>query len=198
MSILKVIGPRDKFYGEYINTTSHSTNWSKELSPFYLGPIDLYSNYKALNMENAWQFSKVYKEHVDLAQNIIHEYYDWAIKGWNSKFAYRYPMGKGTIPLYSLWNNEKLDYIEARKKIYLPLYARAVVKTKAFSILKDKYDNDEDIVLWDFDGYDHGKLNMTIDDVLNCQSKKMGHAFVLYMLLSGKVSVKNDIVIINI
>jgi hypothetical protein len=35
-------------------------------------------------------------------------------------------MGRGAKPEYSLWDGERLDYIEARKRIYAPLYARAV------------------------------------------------------------------------
>lgn len=35
-----------------INTTSRSNNWSVGLSPFLLGPVDLYGNYKSMNVEN--------------------------------------------------------------------------------------------------------------------------------------------------
>ena len=55
---IKIIGPKDKHIGEYINTTSKSNNWSKGLSPFFLGPCELYDSYKALNVENAWQYNK--------------------------------------------------------------------------------------------------------------------------------------------
>ena len=53
-----------------INTTSRSLNWTKGLSPFYLGPIKLYENYVSKNIENAWQFSKVYNEFIDENNNI--------------------------------------------------------------------------------------------------------------------------------
>lgn len=197
MGIIKVIGSKDGYKGAYINTTSRSNDWGKQLSPFFLGPINLYNGHKSINLENAWQFSKVYKEHVDESGNPTKDYYDWAKNGWNSSFAYRYPMGKGAVPLYSLWEYEKLTYLEARKKIYLPLYARAVTTTQAFSILKQKYERGDDIILWDFDGYDHEKLGMTIDDVINSENRKMGHAFVIYMLLTGKIIVKDDKVIVK-
>ena len=92
-------------------------------------------------------------------------------------------MGKGAVPLYSLWDGVKLSYVEARKKIYFPGYAKAVATTAAFSQLLEEYRNKKEITLWDFDGYDHLKLGMTIKDVVNCPTRKMGHAFVLAHLL---------------
>jgi len=54
--------------------------------------------------------------------------------------------------------------------------------------LKEMYETDveilgEDLYLLDFDGYDHKELDMSYDDVINCEKRKMGHAFVLAMLL---------------
>jgi len=46
--------------GVYINTTS-SAGWSRDLSPFIIGPCDLYGGHVFQNMENGWQFSKVYR-----------------------------------------------------------------------------------------------------------------------------------------
>ncbi len=100
-----------------INTTSRSTTWSKGLSPFFCGPCDLYDIYNSKNVENAWQYAKVYAQHVDADQNPTESYFLWAQGGWNKKIADRYPMGKGAKPLYSYWNGEKLPYIDARKKI---------------------------------------------------------------------------------
>jgi hypothetical protein len=87
-----------------INTTSRSDNWSKGLSPFFLGPCELYDGYTSKNVENAWQFSKVYSDHVDVNGKIRDdEYFEWALKGWNNKQAFRYPMGKGKLSLFSYW-----------------------------------------------------------------------------------------------
>lgn len=166
-----------------INTTSKSKNWSQKLSPFFLGPVSLYDNHVAQNVENAWQFSKVYEVHTDQNNEPTNEYYDWAKKGWSETFAHRYPMGKGQIPLYSLWKGQKLDYIEARKQIYAPVYAKAVVKTDAFQKLLDLHLSGDSYVLLDFDGYDYLKENKSLKQVSNDPSKKMGHAFVLAMLL---------------
>ena len=97
--------------------------------------------------------------------------------------AYRYPMGKGRIPEYSYWKEQKLGYIEARKKIYIPLYKKAVENTKEYTFLKSLYKKEGILNLWDYDGYDYLALNMTYKDVIKCHTRKMGHAFVLAMVL---------------
>lgn len=196
MGIVRVIGGRDKFEGEIVNTTSKSTNWSKGLSPFYLKDIELYGGYQAKNMENAWQFAKVYQHHVDSEGNPTADYFHWAKEGWNSQWAFRYPMGKGAVPIYSLWDGDKLNYIEARKNIYLPLYAKAVVKTKAYQTLKTLYLDKGEVSLWDFDGYDYLSLGKSLQDVLYDPKRKMGHAFVLAMLLQGMCEVSLDGVVL--
>jgi hypothetical protein len=184
--MVKVIGPRDRKAANdptVINTTSRSNHWSRGLSPFYLGPVELYGGHVSLNFENAWQYAKVYEEDADDGEPSS-RYWEWALAGWASEKAHRYPKGKGRKPLYSLWDGEKLSYVEARKKIYIPLYAREVRKTSAFAHLKMLHDMD-DVVLWDFDGYDHRKLGMSYDDVINSETRKCGHGFVLAMMLEG-------------
>jgi hypothetical protein len=84
-----------------INTTSRSKDWSKGLSPFILGTCNLYGGYVAQNVENGWQYSKVYHEHLDRFGNPSNTYWKWAINGWRSTWANRYPMGKGAVPEYS-------------------------------------------------------------------------------------------------
>lgn len=183
---IRVIGPRDPPDPNAINTTSRSKTWSRGLSPFFLGPVPLYPGAplkEAKNMENLWQFSKVYLSQVDSDQNPTQEYWSWATRGWGSPRAERYPMGKGSVPLYSLWEGRQLPYLEARKTIYSPSYAKAVVGTEAFDRLLNLYKTTGRVTLWDFDGYDHTALGMSLRDVLNCPTRKMGHAFVLAYLL---------------
>lgn len=174
-----------------VNTTSHSTNWSKHLSPFFCGPVELYGDFEARNVENGWQYSKCYPEHVDEDQNPSKEYWKWAKRGWDDNFAHRYPMGKGAKPLYAYWDGEKLGYIEARKKIYAPLYAKAVEKTKAWQKLKQQYEEDGEIILVDFDGYNHRALGMTYSEVVNNENKTMGHSFILAMMLENERAWEN-------
>jgi hypothetical protein len=170
-----------------VNTTSRSDNWSRGLSPFFAGPVDLYNGFKSHNVENSWQFAKVFEYYLEADGSVGERYFKWAQDGWNDIRAHRYPMGKGITPLYSYWDGEKLPYLEARKKIYIPLYSKAVQKTSAFQKLKKIHDEGGDLYLWDFDGYDHRAAGMTFDQVIHNPHKAMGHAFVLAMILEGVV-----------
>ncbi len=174
--------------GVYVNTTSKSeSDWSKELSPFYLGPCQLYWDLTAKKMENAWQYAKVYQE-FDNNGEPTPEYFDWAYKGWNNPYPMRYPMGKDRTALYSWWIDKSYPYLEARKHIYIPLYCRAVIKTEGFAKLLKTYNkclkDGKTLYLKDYDAYRHEDKGMTLADVLHNANKKCGHAFVLAMLLT--------------
>jgi len=189
---IHIIGPRDVVDTKSINVTSHSTDFGKELSPFLLGPIDLYNGYISKNMENAWQYSKVYRQHTDSTGEPTEEYFKWASYGWKSDWAHRYPMGKGNKPEYSWWKGKKMSYLEARKRIYCPLYASAIENTSALKKLKEMYSSGKDLWLWDFDGYDHISKGMTYRDVINNDKRPMGHAFVIAMVIENKGEWEND------
>ena len=183
--MIKIIGPRDKKEPRTINTTSHSPlDWSRGLSPFVLGPIELYGSHTARIFENAWQFAKLYPEHADTNGKPTRNYWTWAQNGWNSTTAFRYPAGKGRKPLCSLWNGNRLQYIEARKQIYIPLYQHAVKRTAAYQTLQRLYVEQGQLTLFDFDGYDHCQLGMSFKDVINCSTRVCGHAFVLAIMLT--------------
>jgi len=174
--------------GIYVNTTSKAEHdWQRDLSPFYLGPCELYWDLTAQRMENAWQYSKVYPEHDDNGQP-KEEYFDWANVGWNNPYAVRYPMGKGKKPLYSWWGNKAYSYVKARRHIYVPLYVNAVAMTEGFRHLLKLYDESlishKTLYLKDYDAYRHEEKGMTLTDVLDNPDKKCGHAFVLAMLLT--------------
>lgn len=175
--------------GVYVNTTSKSeTDWQRDLSPFYLGPCDLYQGLYSVRMENGWQFSKVYSEHISENGEPTDEYFEWAIQGWANPRPIRYPMGKGRKPEYCFWDGEHYSYIEARKKIYVPLYAKSVQKTNGFRKLIELSKSDKNLYLLDYDAYRHENLGLTLTQVLNKPDKKMGHAFVLMMLLTNDES----------
>lgn len=168
-----------------INTTSRSDTWSKSLSPFFCGPVDLYSQYKSLNVENAWQFSKVYEYYLEADGSVGERYFKWAQDGWNDSRAHRYPMGKGIAPLYSYWDGKRLSYVEARKEIYIPLYSGAVAKTHAFEKLKKIYEDKKELYLQDFDAHNLTPGTFQYQDLWNNPKIKVGHAYVLAMMLEG-------------
>ena len=177
-----IYGPKDYAPEDVINTTSRSITWSKGLSPFFLSPV----NINAYNVENVWQYSKVYQEHVDENNEPTLAYFEWRSKGFATRRAVRYPMSKGILPLYSLWKGVKYDYVSARKEIYFPVYGQAVIKTEAYKKLYEIYSSEGEVHLWDFDGYDYS--HTTLKNVLNDPKRKMGHAFVLAALLKNDVT----------
>ena len=124
----------------------------------------------------------------------------WAKKGFERKIDIRFPAGKGNARkcLYAWWKVDdtfrKLGYIDGRKHIYLPLYAKAVVKTEAFRRLVELRDSGKNLMLIDFDGYNpwHPHYGFTsYSDVIHCPLLKMGHSFVLAMLLDGVIRVED-------
>jgi len=166
-----------------IDTTSNSGDF-RGLSPFIL------SAPPAKRFENLWQFSKVYSpEHLTSSGEPNLSWGVWKIDGYNDNKAHRYPMGKGRIPAYSYWEGKKLDYIQARKRIYAPEYAKNVIKTDSYKLLLGQYnkckEHGRELILLDYDAYDHSQLGMTLVDVINNPNRKMGHAFVLIMMLAG-------------
>jgi hypothetical protein len=165
-----------------IDTTSGSGDF-RELSPFVL------PSPPAKRFENLWQFSKVYKEHLDDADWMTVEWYQWQKKGFDDTRAHRYPMGKGAIPKFTYWNDSKLGYIDARKQLYAVEYASNVQWTSAYQRLENTYAEccrtNKDLILLDYDAYDHIQLGMSLIDVINEPKRKMGHAFVLIMMLTG-------------
>jgi hypothetical protein len=190
--MIYVLNLRDResipFGYKVINTTDTSKSFGRGLSPMFVGPVKA-NGIICKNVENAWQYSKVYYEHVDQYMEPKEEYFKWRNNGYRKKKADRYPMGKGRVPLYYYWEGKKLTQIEARVQIYIPLYANAVVKTDAFKKLKKLYEKTQHIVLLDYDSYNHRDLGLTWEEVINDPKRKMGHAFVLAMLLENYIKI---------
>lgn len=67
---------------------------------------------------------------------------------------------------------------------------QAVQKQDAWRQLVALFEQEEMLTLRDYDGYDYSAKNMSLTDVLNNPTKKMGHAFVLAMLLLDDPALK--------
>lgn len=178
-----------------INCTSRSKEekW-RQFSPFFLGPVQVPmgtgETFESKTHENAWQYAKVYKKYTSKKDNSpTKEYFHWAKEGWSNPKAVRFPMGKGAKPEYSLWGEEKLGYVEARKKIYAPTYAKLVMETEAFKELKEIYESGKYKIIWirDYDGFDNVTLGRNYKEVLNDPGRKMGHGFVLAGCLTNNM-----------
>lgn len=178
----------------HINVTTSGGTKGRQLSPMLLGPVDVWmgltENYiKAKNVENAWQFSKVYECHdTDGIPN--KEWYAWRDKGFNDSWAHRYPMGKGAIPLYS-WDGNQRDYIDARKLIYVPLYKDAVWTTKSELVyeLVDMAVEHGQLTLQDYDVWPKNQADgLSFEEIINNPTVKMGHAYVLAEMIKEEIN----------
>jgi len=88
------------------------------------------------------------------------------------------------VPLFSYWNGEKLSYVEARKKIYCPIYSEYVKKTEAWKQLKDLREQGYNIQILGYDGYDISSKSMSY--YVNDSSRPFGHELVLACLLQNE------------
>lgn len=174
---------KNPYGGTEIDVTSNSGRYAS-LSPFVLDS----RKYLARRFENLWQFSKVYPDQVDDNGEPSMDWFKWRAKGFASDRAIRYPRGKGATPLYSYWNGEHLGYIQARKQIYAPVYAELAGWTLGYGHLEWLRDNTNlDIVLRDYDAYDHIAMGKSFREVINDPDRKCGHGFVLAMMLTGEL-----------
>ena len=144
-----------------------------------LGPYCL-KNSKGQYMENIWQFSKVYEKvpksvqsysryqpeliiwdhpketHIDKNGYPLPEYWKWRDKGFNNEYPVRYPIGfkNRHQVLYSLKEKggKELDYIEARKEIYLPVFCELVKKESQYGELISRLNKGEKLLILEVDG----------------------------------------------
>lgn len=193
-----------------VNSSSASqARWSRELSPMLLPAGDLYigpdgRTLTSLTVEAAWQHSKVYPQHVGPDGEPAQEWWEWAQAAWGKgyeeyasqgKAALRYPMGKdpktgkSPRPAYSYWAGMHLDYVTARRRIYIPLYTRAVTRTDAWRRLQEVYEaaraSGSGLRLFDFDGFNLHAAHRTYAEALADTTRPFGHSLVLCALLEG-------------
>lgn len=228
-----------------INLTSRNPdrNFSRQVSPFFVGPVTGPDGASSDSLEVFWQVGKVFPHHDDNGQPS------------STYFEYRndmYSKKQGEIPkpimrhpyhefgyeaddmlYWALWNPEngeyeRLSYLEARKKVYVPMYARLVADSDAFKWMKSLLDEGKKIALLDFDGFNYYceeamKIRYRAY-VLKCKKEKrpilksekdftdikdmksavgfahtpVGHAFVVKALLQGDLEVIDGKVIDHI
>ena len=149
---------QDDENGIFINCTSSGDEAETQLSPLCLEPCRLYGDYTTEVMENAWQFSKVYPKHFGVDGKPTPEYFAWAEEGWANQWANRHPMGKRMNGKEAChwWDGRALEKVEARKRIYIPLYAEQVVQQEFFNRLRAIWDENKQheeftLYLMDFD-----------------------------------------------
>ncbi len=185
-----VFGKKDKIPNGIVtfDVTSRSPDaWCRELSTFNIGPVTVEpfpgTKIEARRFENGWQFLKMYPEF----QGNNKAYLDWATNGFKKKIAVRFPMGKGRKPVCTLWQGKCFKYIEARFKVFAPLYARCIETNAPSSLerMRQVLRSGKNIALYDFNGYNHIGNGLSLEQVMYNTKRNMGHAFVIAMILMG-------------
>lgn len=96
-----------------------------------------------------------------IKQNLTNDFYNWRRKGMENNEPVRYPVGfnnKGDcICAFSENEDESinykpLDYISARKIIYLPIYIKYVKQKSQFKELKQKLKDGKNLLIIEVDG----------------------------------------------
>jgi hypothetical protein len=154
-----------------------------------LGPYILKDDKNRI-MENIWQFSKVYEKipksiqkysrydpkviwsrdaetHV-INDEIQPEYWAWRKAGMNNRYAVRYPVGYNYMHncLYALAEDDpttKLNYVDARKKIYIPTYCTLVKEEPEFLFLKQRLKSGTNLLIIEVDGPHSESLDYYMD-----------------------------------
>jgi hypothetical protein len=200
-----------------------SSGFMSDLSPMLLGPIiDTNGDILGYNIEDVWQSFKVFSIHMNGGKFDKKAQNEWKngskrnddnwIKEWtkwseNGRFSgegkrHRCKIDKKdkcinpNIPLFSYFHDQKLSYVEARKQMYIPWYAKLVKNTRSFQYLKKRFDSGISLILLDPDGQprDEEIIYINEDNMrerVNNKNKIFGHGFVLACVLMG-INVWNE------
>lgn len=144
------------------------------LSPYFLKTSEGYLH------ENVWQFSKVYPKIPEIndkksgwkykaVSHVVQEspdeilsgdFFEWRKKGFEFANPVRYPAGYhlrhtcigAYIEGLEIGTKSLLDYIEARKRIYLPIYSEAARKTTEYKELCRLLKSGVNLLILEIDG----------------------------------------------
>ena len=225
-----------------INLTSRNPDrsFAEQVSPFFVGPVTGPDGATAPNLEVFWQIGKVFPNHDDGGQPSP-KYFEYRDKMYSAKpgeipkpimrHPYREFGYEADDVLYWAYLNaergeyDRLSYLEARKKVYIPEYAKLVAGSEALMWMRGLLDEGKKIALLDFDGfnyYEDEAMKVRYRAYVNkCRKEKrpivctekdftdikdmksavnfaytpVGHAFVVKALLQGDLEVVNGNVI---
>lgn len=162
---------------------------------------------QALVFENFWQYSKVWSRDVRDPGN-EHEipsadYFQRRAAGWALAKGDRHARADPTNPkstqcrklcdlqgagqqvtVYTYWFGEHLSYIEARRRIYAPVYETLVRRTEAWRELQARVAAGENVLLVGYDGYERGERSW--DECFNDVTRPFGHEMVLGCMLDNQ------------
>ena len=219
-----------------IDLTSRNSDkyFASQVSPFYVGPVTGTDGARADSLEVFWQVGKVFPNH-DQKGEPTDEYFRYRERMYRAKPGeipkpimrhpyHQFGFEAEDMLYWPWWNKEtgkydKLSYLEGRKRVYIPEYAKLVAHTPALKYLKQLLDEGKKIALLDFDGFNYySEESMKVRYrayVLKCKKEKrpilvgekdftdirdmksavdfaytpVGHAFVVKALLQGDLEV---------
>jgi len=204
----------DKF--EVYDVTSGG--FHADLSPMILGPVLVDGLGFAANIEDGWQGCKVWSFHMrgcfavdaktlwqddptqpahDPQGNAwIPEWRKWSEHIRFSGEAKRHRAKADpnavnpNVPLFCYWQGERLDYVTARCRMYVPWYAELVQQTESYKYLKARFDAGTSLILLDPDGQGREQpwqalSRATLTARIRDPELIFGHGFVLASVLLG-------------
>ncbi len=186
-------------------------------SPMHLGPVvekDLFDKtddiefHTAVVFENYWQYGKLFPglKHIDNKGNICDEWFEFRRIGYAKEKGDRHPKGTKTEKVKyrdrngrnfyvymtatsSFYLGKQMGYIESRKKIYAPVYAKLVQETDAYKALKAKVDAGENVQILEIDAPDDNESYVVTEELMikriNDPNVPFGHGNVLAALLAN-------------
>jgi hypothetical protein len=142
---------------------------------------------RSKTVENAWQFLKVWPEEGGWNEAE-------AMAAFESDCAIRYPRGRGKKAIGHHWHEtgELIDYVEARQRIYLPLYLKMLELPDRAEIIQRLRDQaaSQLVSIWDFDSYDIKAVGLTnIFDTIFYEKRPFAHAFIVAIAVRDEIEI---------
>lgn len=133
-----------------------------QASKIYKEVPDVVQKYSRYDNKIIWQWKK--ERHVDDNGVILPAYWNWRQHLMDNNYAVRYPLGfgKNKLCLYAIMDKDdgsyeyNIDYINARKKIYGPVYCDLAKKQKQFKDLQKELNDGNNLLITEVDG-PHGE-----------------------------------------
>lgn len=212
--------------------------FAKDLSPFYIGPVISSDGEKANIFEIFWQCGKVYPCHDDNGKP-NEDFFKWRKEFYDKEECSKDLMRHSCKSLgyehkdtlyFAYFDKDinewkALNYLEARKKVYIPEYVKLIHDSESYKWIKSLVDEGKKIALVDFDAINiysksaktkayESYLNKcknnkiepslteedfqnlkTLKDLVSCPFLAVGHGAAIKALLEGDLEVNNGEVI---
>lgn len=127
---------------------------------------EIYTHYTKKGDERFLVWKHPFERHLSFEKDedgvILPAYWKWKEKLWNNEKSVRYPNGfQGRHRcVFVQVNDERLGYIEFRKKVHIREYMRLIRKLDVYKDLLDRYIEGENLVIYEVDVPAEGKKGL--------------------------------------